>query len=135
MGISAHAPANWWEEFFEGLSVQRWLEAVPQEHTEREADRIDAALAAPAGAEILDVPCGGGRLSRALAARGYGGAGGDSSREFLAHAAACRRVRLRLAVRRRMPSAGARGAGLPGARCGLVARVPGPRGGGARHGD
>jgi len=86
--LSAIAPANWWEDFFEGLSVQLWLEAVPPEHTEQEAERISAALAVPAGAEILDVPCGGGRLSLALAARGYRVTGVDSSHEFLAHAAA-----------------------------------------------
>jgi len=85
---SVKAAANWWEDFFEGLSVQLWLDAVPAEYTEREADRISAALAAPAGTEILDVPCGGGRLSLALAARGYRVTGVDSSREFLAHAAA-----------------------------------------------
>jgi len=85
---SPKAPENWWEDFFEGLSVQLWLEAVPAEHTEREAERIAAALALPAGAEMLDVPCGGGRLSLALAARGYRVTGVDSSREFLAHAAA-----------------------------------------------
>jgi SAM-dependent methyltransferase len=86
--VSTKAPERWWEEFFEGLSVQLWLEAVPAEHTEREAARLSAALALPAGAEILDVPCGGGRLSLALAARGYRVTGVDSSREFLAHAAA-----------------------------------------------
>ena len=68
---SLKAPENWWEDFFEGLAVQLWLEAVPAEHTEREAERIAAALALPAGAEMLDVPCGGGRLALALAARGH----------------------------------------------------------------
>jgi 2-polyprenyl-3-methyl-5-hydroxy-6-metoxy-1,4-benzoquinol methylase len=88
MQFSAKAPANWWEDFFEGLSVQLWLEAVPPEHSEQEADQIVAAVAAPAGAEILDVPCGGGRLSLPLAARGFRVTGVDSSREFLAHAVA-----------------------------------------------
>jgi len=85
---SLKAPENWWEDFFEGLSVQLWLEAVPAEHTEREAERIAAALALPAGAEMLDVPCGGGRLALALAARGHRVTGVDWSREFLAHATA-----------------------------------------------
>src|SRR5436190_7258153 len=86
--FSAKAPATWWEDFFEGLSVELWLEAVPAEHTEREAERIAASLALPEGAGILDVPCGGGRLSLALAARGYRVTGVDWSREFIAHAAA-----------------------------------------------
>ena len=86
--LGAKAPGNWWEDFFEGLAVQLWLEAIPAEHSEREAERIATALALPGGADILDVPCGGGRLSLALAARGYRVTGVDSSREFLAHAAA-----------------------------------------------
>jgi len=86
--LGAKAPGNWWEHFFEGLAVQLWLDAVPPAHTEREAERIAAALALPEGAEILDVPCGGGRLSLPLAARGYRVTGVDSSREFLAHATA-----------------------------------------------
>ena len=86
--LGAYAPPNWWEHFFEGLSVELWLNAVSPAFSEQEADRIAAALALPAGAEILDVPCGGGRLSLPLAARGYRVTGVDSSRAFLAHAAA-----------------------------------------------
>jgi 2-polyprenyl-3-methyl-5-hydroxy-6-metoxy-1,4-benzoquinol methylase len=78
--------SNWWEHFFEGASVDLWLEAVPLEHTAREAGFIARALAAPAGAELLDVPCGGGRLSLALAAEGYRLTAVDYSAEFLAHA-------------------------------------------------
>ena len=78
--------ANWWESFFEGVAVTMWLQALPPEHTEREADRLVRLLAAPPGAEILDVPCGAGRLSLALAARGYGLTGVDWSSEFLGHA-------------------------------------------------
>jgi SAM-dependent methyltransferase len=83
-----YAPHNWWEHFFEGLSVELWLNAIPAAQSEHEADRLAAALALPAGAEILDVPCGGGRLSLPLAARGYRVTGVDASREFLAHARA-----------------------------------------------
>jgi cyclopropane fatty-acyl-phospholipid synthase-like methyltransferase len=86
--LGAYAPVNWWEDFFEGLAVQLWLEALPAAHTEHEAERIAAALGLEAGAEILDVPCGGGRLALALAARGNRVTGVDSSREFLAHAMA-----------------------------------------------
>jgi SAM-dependent methyltransferase len=80
--------SNWWEHFFEGVSVDLWLQAVPPEHTAREAEFLTRVLAAPAGAELLDVPCGGGRLARALAARGYRLTGVDYSSEFLAHARA-----------------------------------------------
>ena len=59
--------SNWWEHFFEGLSVKLWLEALSPEHTDSEADTIARLLRAEPGAELLDVPCGGGRLSLALA--------------------------------------------------------------------
>ena len=63
--------ANWWQSFFQGVAVDMWLEALPPEHTAREADALAQALAVPVGAEVLDVPCGAGRLSLALAQRGY----------------------------------------------------------------
>ena len=59
--------ANWWQSFFQGVAVDMWLEALPPEHTAREADALAQALAVPVGAEVLDVPCGAGRLSLALA--------------------------------------------------------------------
>jgi SAM-dependent methyltransferase len=63
-----------------------WLQAFPADHTKREADRLARLLAASAGAEILDVPCGAGRLALALAERGYRVTGVDWSSEFLGHA-------------------------------------------------
>jgi SAM-dependent methyltransferase len=78
--------SNWWEHFWEGAPVDLWLQAVSPEHTGREADGLVRALDLPAGAELLDVPCGSGRLSSALAARGYRMTGVDWSHEFLAHA-------------------------------------------------
>jgi len=83
------APSNWWEHFFEGLSVDLWLAAIAPEHTAREADVVERALSAPAGGELLDVPCGAGRLSLALTDRGYHMTGVDLSSEFLAHARSC----------------------------------------------
>lgn len=77
---------NWWESFFEGVAVAMWVQALPAEHTAREADRLARLLDAAPGAEILDVPCGAGRLSLALAERGYRVTGVDWSSEFLAHA-------------------------------------------------
>jgi SAM-dependent methyltransferase len=78
--------SNWWEHFFEGAPVDLWLQAVSPERTAREADALVRALDLPVGAELLDVPCGNGRLSCALAARGYRLTGVDWSQEFLAHA-------------------------------------------------
>jgi SAM-dependent methyltransferase len=80
---------DWWKSFFEGVAVSMWLQALPPEHTEREADTIERVLDVGPGAEILDVPCGGGRLSLALADRGYRVTGVDWSPEFVAHARSC----------------------------------------------
>jgi SAM-dependent methyltransferase len=81
--------SDWWDHFFEGVSVDLWLRAVPPEQTRREADVLESALGVPHGAELLDVPCGGGRLSLALAERGYRVTGVDWSSEFLEHARSC----------------------------------------------
>jgi SAM-dependent methyltransferase len=81
--------SDWWAHFFEGVSVDLWLQALPPEETRREADVLEGALAVPSGAELLDVPCGGGRLSLALAERGYRITGVDWSSEFLDHARSC----------------------------------------------
>jgi SAM-dependent methyltransferase len=77
---------DWWENFFEGVAVTMWLQALPAGHTQAEADRLARLLAAPADGEILDVPCGAGRLALALAERGYRLTGVDRSSEFLGHA-------------------------------------------------
>lgn len=77
---------NWWNSFFEGVAVSMWLEAVPEAMTNREADGLVRLLDVSPGAEILDVPCGGGRVALALAERGYRPTGVDWSSEFLAHA-------------------------------------------------
>src|SRR5688572_22954445 len=81
--------SNWWEHFFEGLSVKLWLQALSPEHTASEAVTIARLLRAAPGADLLDVPCGGGRLSLALAERGYRLTGVDLSRDFLEHARSC----------------------------------------------
>ena len=83
---TVNVQTNWWETFFEGVSVDMWIQAVPPEHTVREADRLEGLLGVGAGAEILDVPCGGGRLALAFAERGYRLTGVDWSTQFLDHA-------------------------------------------------
>jgi SAM-dependent methyltransferase len=77
---------NWWQTFFEGVAVTMWLQALPPDHTQREADRLAGLLAASPGSEILDVPCGAGRLSLVMAERGYRVTAVDLSSEFLGHA-------------------------------------------------
>jgi 2-polyprenyl-3-methyl-5-hydroxy-6-metoxy-1,4-benzoquinol methylase len=89
--------------------VTLWLEALSQEHTDRDADTVARLLDAAPGAELLDVPCGGGRLSLALTGRGYRLTGVDVSREFLEHAQSCdaaNRVRWEQREMRDLPWAG-----------------------------
>ena len=80
--------SNWWEHFFEGPIVSMWLQAVAPEHTDQEAGRLEQLLGVPPGSEVLDVPCGAGRIALAFARRGYRVTGVDWSTEFLGHAAA-----------------------------------------------
>ncbi len=86
---NVNVQAGWWEHFFEGVAVSMWLQAMPAEHTSREADGVERALAVAPGSELLDVPCGGGRLSLALAERGYRLTAVDWSSEFLTHGRTC----------------------------------------------
>jgi SAM-dependent methyltransferase len=79
-----NVPSNWWENFFEGVVVDMWVQAVSPEQTAREADGIARRLAVSAGATILDVPCGAGRIALSLAERGYRVTAVDASAEFLA---------------------------------------------------
>src|ERR1700722_19047733 len=74
---------DWWQTFFSGLAVDLWLNASTAEQTEHEADFILESLDVPAPAQILDVPCGGGRHSIVLAGRGYDMTGVDISTDFL----------------------------------------------------
>ncbi|MDH5752573.1 MAG: class I SAM-dependent methyltransferase [Deltaproteobacteria bacterium] len=74
---------DWYARFFEGLPMEAWRRANPPEVTEKEADFLHMVLNPPAGGKILDVPCGPGRLSIDLAARGFRLTGIDRSELFL----------------------------------------------------
>lgn len=79
-------PTNWYENFFHGVSLDLWRKAISPEHTKREGDFLVKALECEAGAHLLDVPCGNGRLSFELAGRGYRVTGVDISEEFIQEA-------------------------------------------------
>src|SRR3989442_1102150 len=66
-----------------GPTVEFWLRATPEAQTREEADFIERHLQLPPQGKVLDVPCGGGRHSLALAARGYQVTGIDVSPQFL----------------------------------------------------
>ena len=77
---------NWWQNFFYGVALDFWRAAVPEEHTRAEADFIEKHLQVVPGGKILDVPCGNGRLSFELVARGFQLTGVDIASEFIAEA-------------------------------------------------
>src|SRR5438034_7712352 len=79
-------PAEWWQTFFSGMMVEFWLRCTTEEQTQQEADFIQQTLQVAPPARLLDVPCGGGRHSLALAARGFQMTAVDISSEFLARA-------------------------------------------------
>lgn len=74
---------DWWKEFFSGPVVDFVLNARDEAETHFEANFVQEALSLPEGAEVLDVPCGGGRLSLELATRGYRVTGVDLSLPLL----------------------------------------------------
>lgn len=74
---------EWWGSFFSGawLAIQR--QVTSEEETAREADFVKTVLQLQPKTAGLDIPCGEGRLSLALAARGVYMTGVDITREFL----------------------------------------------------
>jgi len=79
-------PTNWYEDFFHGVPLDLWRQAIPPEKTMAEADFLVKALRLDPGSHLLDVPCGNGRLAFELAKRGYRMTGVDISEEFIAEA-------------------------------------------------
>ena len=56
-------PNNWYETFFEGVTLDLWRKAMSPEQTRLEVDFLAKKFAFPPAARILDVPCGNGRHS------------------------------------------------------------------------
>ncbi|HEY5838977.1 MAG TPA: methyltransferase domain-containing protein [Pyrinomonadaceae bacterium] len=79
-------PTNWFETFFQGVTLDLWRRAIPPEQTTAEADFLIQNLKCAPGTHLLDVPCGNGRLTFELANRGYRVAGIDLAEEFIAEA-------------------------------------------------
>jgi SAM-dependent methyltransferase len=81
---------NWYEHFFSGVALDFWRNAVtyamPPGQTRGDADFLESVLKLPAGGRVLDCPCGNGRHSLDLAARGYRTTGIDLAAEFIAEA-------------------------------------------------
>jgi SAM-dependent methyltransferase len=81
-------PTSRVEQFFSGLMIECWRNAMPEEATKQEADFLEKQLQLAAGARVLDVPCGTGRHSCELAGRGHQLTGVDLSSTCLEEARA-----------------------------------------------
>lgn len=77
---------NWWQNFFQGVALDFWRAAISDEQTRAEADFLAKQLQLVAGARVLDVPCGNGRLAIELAKRGFKPTGVDLASEFIVEA-------------------------------------------------
>jgi SAM-dependent methyltransferase len=75
---------RWYETAFGPLTAAFWTALIPAQRVLDEARFLAAALGAPAGGLLLDVPCGAGRQARALAALGFAVEGLDVSPHMLA---------------------------------------------------
>jgi SAM-dependent methyltransferase len=78
---------HWYRTAFGPLTAAFWTGLVPEERVEDEARFVAAALRAPKGGRLLDVPCGAGRHARALGRLGWRVDGVDLSEHMLAASA------------------------------------------------
>jgi SAM-dependent methyltransferase len=84
--MTANVPADWYTDFFTELPNEFWRRAVPPEATASEVDFVCTRLGLAPRSRVLDVPCGSGRHTIALAARGHTVVGVDISTEAVGHA-------------------------------------------------
>jgi SAM-dependent methyltransferase len=77
---------DWYRTFFGGMALDVWRQGVPEEQTRAETEFLWEALRLRPGSRVLDVPCGAGRLSIPLAARGAHVTGIDLSAEQIERA-------------------------------------------------
>jgi 2-polyprenyl-3-methyl-5-hydroxy-6-metoxy-1,4-benzoquinol methylase len=73
---------SWWATFFSGPWAELHSDVAAQ-RTDRELETVTRMLEVPAGAKLLDAPCGDGRLAVELAARGYEVTGVDITAAYL----------------------------------------------------
>jgi SAM-dependent methyltransferase len=79
-------PPDWYRGFFRDVALDVWRDAIPPSQTQREVEFLVRALRLSAGARVLDVPCGAGRLALPLRERGLRMTGVDLAGEQIAGA-------------------------------------------------
>lgn len=77
---------DWYLEFFQGIVVDLWQQAVSPEQTRLEVEFVLDILQLPPAGRMLDIPCGFGRHSVEFAERGFHITGVDVSADCLARA-------------------------------------------------
>ncbi|HEV2016670.1 MAG TPA: class I SAM-dependent methyltransferase [Gemmatimonadaceae bacterium] len=75
---------EWWESAFDAHYLLEYGPLFTLERDRQETSRLIDLLGLPAGARVLDVPCGQGRHTHLLAEAGYDVDGLDYSAELLA---------------------------------------------------
>ena len=68
--VRTMSEAAWWHAFYDDDYLRLWGGFYDEAASKAQADGIVAILGLAPGARVLDAPCGFGRLSRPLAARG-----------------------------------------------------------------
>src|SRR5579875_2248068 len=74
---------NWYKNFFNGLALEFWSKVMTSEYTNAEIKFIQQIIHIPHNAYILDVPCGNGRHSIALAQCHYHITSIDIAQEYI----------------------------------------------------
>lgn len=78
--------SGWWSEFFDDAYIEVWTEQGAFEATAQNVEQLIDLLGLPAGAHVLDIPCGFGRFAQALHDAGYRVTGVDLSPVQIRHA-------------------------------------------------
>lgn len=76
-------PDNWYESFFTGINCEMWERAMPGEMNTAEAAFLMDLMEVEKGSDILDIPCGFGRLAIPLAKKGFNLTCVDISERFI----------------------------------------------------
>lgn len=77
--VGRRLDSEWYKNFFHGIVLDMWRQAVSPEQTRRDVDFLERALRLAPDSRVLDVPCGAGRHSIPLASRGHRLTGVDLS--------------------------------------------------------